>query len=277
MKAYIEMLAHRRRQEFPLAIWNGVNAANFHFNPMQCPVQKRGDNPRPASACNAPDKDPPSPSSSATVGVSSAKPEASNTAGQAPLKPSSSSITPKTTSARPSNTGLTLPALVSGLFHSFQATNSGHLTRTGPAATTAPDTTSKADNAPTPLAPTPTQAIKIMLAIDNRKGIVLARYIVHSYQPSGAPSFDPCRDGFWPFSAPPTVKTTDIPTHIGPFTTGSPSGCVYSGPSTGVGSISCSGMRVPSSCTRATLPSQTNCVNNAGNIGRFYPQVVCAW
>jgi len=125
--------------------------------------------------------------------------------------------------------------------------------------------------------PDPTRAIEIMLDVGNAKAIGFADYSVYSYNPTGTSRFNPCSGGFWILSATWTAKPTDYPTRLGPFTAGFPSGCVYAGLSTSVGSLSCPGMEKATSCVQATLPSKTSCPNGAGGIDTFYPQAICSW
>ncbi|KAI9759243.1 MAG: hypothetical protein M4579_002452, partial [Chaenotheca gracillima] len=76
MKAYVEALAYSRDagQNLPHAIWNGIDAKNFHFNPKACPKEKRDDTPPPGSDCTAPDVD-------ASSGTGNPATGTSNTAG----------------------------------------------------------------------------------------------------------------------------------------------------------------------------------------------------
>ena len=86
---------------------------------------------------------------------------------------------------------------------------------------------------------------------------------VYSHAPGQATKINACDGGFWWSSA----SYSGFPTELGAFQgkglNTEYSGCVYQGPKTAAGSVSCPGMATWTACSAAPVSTQ-QCYNGAG-------------
>lgn len=118
--------------------------------------------------------------------------------------------------------------------------------------------------------PTPTRAFEIMFKDGTVDQIQLDAWTVYSHQIGQATKIDACNGGFWAASAGDTIS---FPTTLGPFTESTYSRCMYQGPSTAAGSVTCPGSPQWTKCSAATSSTQL-CYNGAG-YDAFTAQVEC--
>lgn len=124
----------------------------------------------------------------------------------------------------------------------------------------------------------PTRAFEIMFMSMKTGAVPMATvnaWSIYSHSVGQATKINACNEGFWQLSASDDASTTDYPTALGPFTGVAPaySGCMYQGPSTAVGSVSCPGMPTWTACSTATAPTQMCDVIEWFDY--FMPQVGC--
>ncbi len=116
----------------------------------------------------------------------------------------------------------------------------------------------------------PTRAFEIMFKDGTVDQIQLDAWSVYSHPIGEASKINACNGGFWASSAGPSVS---FPTSLGPFTESTYSGCMYQGPATAPGSVTCPGLSKWTDCSTATATTQL-CYNGAG-YDSFIPQVEC--
>lgn len=96
---------------------------------------------------------------------------------------------------------------------------------------------------------------------------------VYSHAPGQATKINACNGGFWWLSA----SYDGFPTALGPFNGGGInseySGCVYEGPRTAAGSVSCPGMSTWTACSAA--PTSTQLCDNGAGYDDFTALVEC--
>ncbi len=124
----------------------------------------------------------------------------------------------------------------------------------------------------------PTRAFEIMFMSMKTGAAPMATvnaWSIYSHSIGQASKINACKGGFWGLSASDDSTNTDYPTELGPFTEVSPEyfGCIYQGPSTAVGSVSCPGMPTWTACSTATAPTQFCDVIQWFDY--FTPQVEC--
>ena len=95
---------------------------------------------------------------------------------------------------------------------------------------------------------------------------------VYAHAPGQATKINACKGGFWFSSA----SYDGFPTALGAFHGGVPSqysGCIYQGPKTAAGSVSCLDMSTWAACSAAPKSTQ-QCYNGQG-FDQFTAQVEC--
>lgn len=117
---------------------------------------------------------------------------------------------------------------------------------------------------------TPTRAFEIIFKDGTVDQIQLDAWSVYSHPIGEASKINACNGGFRASSAGPSVS---FPTSLGPFTGSTYSGCMYQGPATAPGSVTCPGLSKWTDCSTATATTQL-CDNGVG-YDTFIPQVEC--
>ena len=104
-------------------------------------------------------------------------------------------------------------------------------------------------------------------------GLTVNDWTVYSHAPGQASTIDACAGGFWWSSASYNGYPTALGTFYGQSVHPDSSGCVYQGPKTAVGSVSCPDMSTWTTCSAAPVSTKA-CYNGAG-VDEFSAQVEC--
>lgn len=106
-------------------------------------------------------------------------------------------------------------------------------------------------------------------AIGNNNYLTNNDWSVYAHAPGQAATINACNGGIGHS----TASNDGFPTSLGPFAQNPYSGCVYQGPQTAAGSVSCPGMSTWTKCSAAPV-STTSCYNGAG-YDDYTAQVEC--